>query len=125
MNHVILSGNVTADPVQKTIPGGKSLAEFTLAVDRGYGDKKQTDFFRCTVWESRAEPILKFVHKGDKLLIVGEVTAHAYIANGEPRASLDVRVDSYEFQGTRKAEPETKEEPSRDFRPVNVESLPF
>ncbi len=45
MNHVCLMGRLTAEPELRHTQTGKDVLSFTMAVDRGYGDKKATDFF--------------------------------------------------------------------------------
>ncbi len=122
MNKIHIIGNVTADPKDETTSTGKRVARFTVAVNRGWGDSKQTDFFRCTAWEKRAETILKYLHKGNKISVVGAVTARAYTANGEARASLEISsVEDFEFLT---AKQEQTEQVPDGFTPVQ-EDLPW
>lgn len=73
------------------------LADFTVAVNSRKGE---ATFFKCTAWEKRADPILNYLHKGDKVAVIGPVSCRAYTANNEPRASLEVTVDECEFLST-------------------------
>lgn len=123
MNIVHIIGRLTADPKKEATKTGKVIARFTVAVDRGYGENKTTDFFRCTAWERKADPILQYVHKGDRISITGAVTASAYMANNEARASLEIpSVTDFEFLSDRKAQP--AETAPADFTPVQ-EDLPW
>lgn len=123
MNEVHIIGRITADPKKEATKNGKMLARFTVAVDRGRGENKQTDFFRCTAWEKKADPILLYLHKGDRVSVTGAVTASAYISNGEARASLEIpAVVDCEFLETRKQA--AREEPKQEFTPVQ-EDLPW
>ena len=50
INQVILMGRLTRDPEQRTTAGGKTIASFSIAVDRG-GESDAADFFEVTAWE--------------------------------------------------------------------------
>ena len=47
INQVILMGRLTRDPEMRTTTTGKSIASFSIAVDRG-GQDDQADFFDVT-----------------------------------------------------------------------------
>lgn len=122
MNWVHIIGRLTADPKKEATKSGKVIARFSVAVDRGRGDNKTTDFFRCTAWERKADPILQYLHKGDRVSITGSVTASAYMANGEARASLEIpAVDDCEFLESKRDAPQA---PKKEFTPVQ-EDLPW
>lgn len=124
MDITIITGRLTADPVRRTTQGGKDLADFTVATDRGRGDNKKTAFFRCTAWEGRAEPVLAYLHKGDLVCVTGTVNATAYTGkDGKVHSSLEITVQSCEFLQTKRREEPAQEEPE-DFTPVQ-EELPF
>ena len=52
MNKVIFCGRTTKDIEMRYSQGENSMAigRFSIAIDSGYGDKKKTNFFNCTVW---------------------------------------------------------------------------
>ena len=98
MQKLQIIGNLTDNPVRRATQSGKELATFTVAVNEKHGQQDDATFYNCTAWEKRAAPILTYLHRGDKVYIEGKVKARPYKAkDGEPRASLDVTVDSCEF----------------------------
>lgn len=75
-------GNVGRDPEMRYAPSGDAVTSFSLATNKSYtnkaGDKvKTTKWFRVTVWGKRAETVAQWVHKGDTVLVEGELIADA------------------------------------------------
>lgn len=121
MNRLTIIGNLTADPVKRATQTGKVLADFTVAVN----GRNDTTFFRCTAWERKADPILTYLHKGDKVAVVGPVSGRAYTANNEPRASLEVLVDECEFLSTRSDTRSEKTDKQSGMTVSQDEDIPF
>lgn len=104
MNKLIIIGNLTRDPELKTTPNGKSVCEFTVAVNRRRNSNGQqdVDYFRVTAWNQQAENCHKYLAKGRKCSVVGPVSARAYTANdGTARVSLEVTAEDVEFLSSR------------------------
>jgi single-strand DNA-binding protein len=81
MNCVILTGRLTADPDIKVSQDQKTVAHFTLAVDRGYKDQSGgsvADFIRCTCFDKRAQWMQSYTHKGMKLEVRGRWQTGSY-----------------------------------------------
>lgn len=99
MNKLTIIGNLTADPELRTIPSGVSVCTFTVAVNRRSGkEDRQTDFFRVAAWRQLGETCSRYLSKGRKVCVIGEVTARAYEGkDGTLRASLEVTADEVEF----------------------------
>lgn len=102
MNKLYIIGNLTNDPELRTTPNGVSVCTMTVAVNRRFASangERQTDFFRVTAWRQLGENCARFLTKGRKVAVVGEVTARAYESKdgSGPRASLEVTADEIEF----------------------------
>lgn len=101
MNKITLIGNLTKDPQKRATPNGISVCNFTIAVNRrfaGQNGEKQTDFFTIVTWRALADNCARYLSKGKKVAIVGELQARTYEANdGTTRMSLDVSADEVEF----------------------------
>lgn len=125
MNKIVLIGNLTADPVLRATPNGTSVCNFTLAVNRrfpGADGQKVTDFFNIVAWRGLADTCNKYLAKGKKAAIVGELQARTYTAkDGTTRMSLDVGADEVEFLSPKEEE---KPEPKRELPPVDPTTLP-
>lgn len=102
-NLVVLTGRLTAAPEIKTTPSGKSVCSFTIAVDRGYGDNKETDFITCVAWEKTAEFIGKYFNKGSEIGIEGSIQTRKWTdKNGNSRTAFEIRVSNAQFIGGKK-----------------------
>lgn len=101
MNKIVLIGNLTRDPEVRSTPSGVTVCTFTIAVNRRFasqGGEKQTDFFRINVWRQLGETCARYLAKGRKVAVVGELQARTYEGNdGTTRMSLDVSADEVEF----------------------------
>lgn len=72
INQVILMGRLTRDPEVRSTSTGKTIASFTLAVDRG-GQDDQADFFDITAWEKLGELVSQYLTKGRRCLVQGRL----------------------------------------------------
>ena len=78
INHCTLLGHMTSDPRFKTLPSGKSVCEFGLALKRRWldisGDAKQeTTFVDVRAWNQQAEVITHYCQKGRLLVVEGRL----------------------------------------------------
>lgn len=81
MNKVILMGRLTRDPEVRY--GGQSnmaIARFSIAVDRRFKREGQpdTDFFDCTAFGKLGEFVEKYLKKGTKIVLDGEIQNNNY-----------------------------------------------
>ena len=101
MNKIFLIGNLTRNPETRTTPNGVSVCSFGIAVNRRFAGKdgnRETDFFNINVWRQQGESCQRYLEKGRKVAVVGELQARTYQANdGTTRISLDVTADEVEF----------------------------
>jgi single-strand DNA-binding protein len=77
-NSLTIVGNVTRDPEVRTTASGKTVANFSVAVNNKIGGKESTDYFRVTAWERQAEIVEQYVRKGSLVMITGRVTLDEY-----------------------------------------------
>lgn len=106
MQKITFIGRLTDHPVKYETQNGAVCAKFTVAVNEKHSGEETATFFNCTAWDKKANPILQFTKKGNKIYIEGGVKARAYKdkKTGEPRASLDVNVYNYEFLSERRSD---------------------
>jgi len=139
MNRAVIIGNLTRDPELRTTPQGISVCSFTVAVNRGFGDKKDVDFIPIVTWRALAENCAKFLAKGRKVGVSGRIQVRSYDTNnGERRYVTEIVADDVEFLtpkgegGSRTADvpppPDDAglfgDEPD-DFEPLDDEQMPF
>ncbi len=100
MNKVILIGNLTRDPETRTTPQGVSLCSFGLAVNRRRKAEGQqdVDFFNVTAWRQLGDLCARYLSKGRKVCVVGQIQIRTYDAqDGTKRTAVDIVADDVEF----------------------------
>lgn len=106
MNKVILVGRLTRDPDIKNTTSGKSVASFTLAVDRRFKNKdgqKEADFVPIVVWGKQAEFAGQYLSKGSQIGVSGRLQVRSYDAqDGQRRYVTEVVADEITFINTGK-----------------------
>lgn len=100
--NVQIVGNVGRDPEIRYTPAGIAVCDFSVAVSKvwGKGDqrKEKTTWFKVTVWRDYAEVAAKFVKKGMRILVTGEIGATAYIdKHGEAVAKLELTCHEFKM----------------------------
>lgn len=130
MNKVILSGNLTRDPECGTTKSGVAYCRFGIAVQKRFKDangERGVDFFNCVAWRSTAEYCSKYLEKGKKVTVCGELTTNVYEASdGAKRQSVDIVIDEVEIAYTKASESEQREERGKaNMTPVDEDDLPF
>ncbi|WP_052475077.1 single-stranded DNA-binding protein [Bacillus badius] len=101
MNTVSLIGRLTKDPEVKVTQGGKTVANFTLAVTRnfknGNGDY-EADFIQIQIWGKTAENAGNFLKKGSKAGVAGRIQTRNYEGQDGKRVYVtEVVADSIDF----------------------------
>lgn len=91
INQVILMGRLTRDPEVRTTPTGKTIASFSLAIDRG-GQDDATDFFEVTAWEKLGELVSQYLSKGRRCLVQGRLRQDSWDdkETGKKRSKIEV-----------------------------------
>lgn len=91
INQVILMGRLTRDPEMRTTTTGKSIASFSIAVDRG-GQDDQADFFDVTAWEKLGELVNQYLSKGRRCLVQGRLRQDSWDdkETGKKRSRVEV-----------------------------------
>ena len=114
MNKVILIGNLTKDPELTETPSGVAVCKFSIAVSREYANadgNRETDFFNITVWRGRAENCGKYLKKGNKVAIVGNLQNRSYEdKDGIKRNITEVIANEVEFLTPKSSEATDEEE---------------
>lgn len=97
LNRVQLIGNIGNDPEIKATQGGSKVANFSVATseswkDKNTGEKKErTEWHRVVVWnEGLIGVIEKYVKKGSKIFVEGEMQTRKWEKDGIERYSTEV-----------------------------------
>lgn len=129
MNKLYIIGNLTRDPEVRTTQSGVNVCSFSVAVNRK-GKAEGTDYFRVTCWRGLADIAGKYLSKGKKVAVCGQVTLGSYKdRNGEMHHSLELSADDIELISPRDNYEQQEREAIQAERPgmvpVSTEDLPF
>ena len=126
MNALHIMGRLTADPEITSTQSGTTIARYTVAVDRRFAKdgQQKTDFFSCTSFGKQAEFVEKFLKKGVKVVVSGEMRLDTVQKDGKNVTYPKVAVNEIEFAESKKDSGEAKPD---DFLNIadNVDDLPF
>ena len=105
MNKAILIGNLANDPESRTTSSGIAQCTFRLAVQRRFANQqgvREADFINIVTWRQTAELCARYLSKGRKVCVVGQIQSRSYDAqDGTKRYVTEVVVDNIEFAGSR------------------------
>ena len=126
MNRVEFIGNLSKAPDVKQTTSGKAVCSLTIAVNRRYKDadgKTTADFFSVQAWEKLAELCARYLDKGSKVFVSGELRNRSYDAkDGTKRYVTEIIANEIEFLSP-KSEPATP--PVEEWQQVEDSDLPF
>ncbi|MBC7746849.1 single-stranded DNA-binding protein [Pedobacter sp.] len=149
-NKVILMGNLTRDPETRTTPGGQTVTNFSLAVNRTWrgADGQQQEavsYINCVAWGKPGEIITQYLSKGRPVLVSGRLDQRSWEdkESGGKRSTVEVVVEDFNFVdsggnaegGSRPAASQTSDsQPAKtrdtviedvDDKPIDLSDIPF
>ena len=107
LNKVILMGRLTRDPELRHTQADVPVASFSLAVDRGYSrrdDSQQSvDFINIVAWRNTAEFVSKWFTKGQLVAVSGRLQVRSYKdRDGNNRTACEVVADECFFADSKR-----------------------
>jgi single-strand DNA-binding protein len=122
MNSVSIIGRVGQDPTRSTV-SGKTVANFNIAVDEGYGDRKITHWIPIVAWDKTADLVHQYVSKGSQVAVEGRLSYRQWQdRDGNKRSTIEVVANRLDFL-TRS---ETKKQARSQSEPeVLDDDIPF
>ena len=106
LNHVVVAGRLTSDPVVEETENGKKVSSITVAVPRSYKNVDgtyDTDFIRCTVWGGIAENTCEYCKKGDIVGVKGRIQTSSYeTEDGNKKYAMEVVAEKISFLSSKK-----------------------
>ena len=129
LNRIQLLGNVGKDPEVRYLDSGVAVAQFSFATTvKGYTAQSgqqvpdRTEWHNIVAWRGLAQTIEKYVRKGDKLYIEGELRYNKYTGqDGVERRNADIYMEKMEMltpKGEGKPLPPMPEQPAAPQQPA-------
>lgn len=126
LNKVMLIGNVGKDPEIRYIDNGVCTATMSLAtttpgytLQNGTQVPERTEWHRIVLWRKLAEIVERYVHKGEKIYIEGQLRTRSFTdKKGATRYVTEIWADNLELLGGRPAAaPQTAAAPQQAQQP--------
>lgn len=123
MNQICLIGRLARDPELHYTPNAKAVVKVTVAVDRGFGENKQTDWIPVTAWEQTAEFVSNYLEKGSRVAVEGRLQSHTYeTKDGVKRTVYEVVAHRIQSLDSKKKEQPQDERGARSRAAAQVQS---
>lgn len=100
MNQLTIIGNLVKNPEMRSTTAGVSVCGFTVAVNRPKTQNNPNpgaDYFNISAWRGLGDVCGKYLTKGAKVCVVGEVSLRTWEKEDKHGASLEVKAEHVEF----------------------------
>lgn len=119
-------GHLGGDPSMRYTSSGVAVTSFSVATSRKWTDaagaaQERTTWFKVSAWRKLAEVCNQYLHKGQLVMVEGEIDASAYTPKdgGDPRATLELRANTVKFLGGKGGEAQ------QEAAPADETDVPF
>lgn len=98
INHVILAGNLTADPTIRNAPtSGLSVSRMRIAVNRRRKNGNEVAYVTLVALGKTAEFANEHMRKGSATIVHGRLQTRNYTQDGESRTAVEVLVNEVQL----------------------------
>jgi len=132
MNSVNITGRLGRDIDLRYTQDERAIARFTVAVDRVSKGKKDTDWINVTAFGSQAENANKYLRKGSKVGVSGNIKTGSYEKqDGTKVYTFEVWAERIEFLDSKSDRDPAEERPAENYRNESqqgfqpVDDIPF
>lgn len=119
INRVVLVGNLTRDPQYSKTQSGISLARFSVAINRRYGQNEEVDYINCVAWRQSADFLNQYAKKGNTIAVEGRISTRNYDDpnTGKKVYVTEVTADSVQLIGSRQNRDTASTAPTQGSNP--------
>lgn len=98
MNKIFITGRLTRNPELRHTDSGMAICRFTVASNKHIKGEQKTTFINIVTFNKIAENCEKYLFKGNKVAVVGELEIRQYTDNeGNNRTATEVLANEVEF----------------------------
>jgi single-strand DNA-binding protein len=115
LNLVQILGNLGSDVEIKTLPDGRAVGKFSVALGEKWKDKttgevkENTEWVRCVAFGNTAENIGKYFKKGSKIYLSGKLKTRSWDKEGVKQYITEVIVNDFQFCESNKSQAEEQQ----------------
>lgn len=135
LNHVLMAGNLTSDPIVRFLANENAVCNFSIAINRKYKSGKETKedvtFIECECWGRTAELAGQYLTKGRNVFVEGRLKQETWQdKDGHKRSKLKMVIESMQFIGSKKTDDSTSDNvnttaDTQPLPPVKTDEPPF
>jgi single-strand DNA-binding protein len=102
INNLVIIGRLTKPAEIKNV-NGKLIADFSIASNNDYGQKKEVHYFNCVAFGKTVDVIQKYTDKGKQVCINGSLHQDRWQdkTNGQNRSSVKIIVNNIQLLGSK------------------------
>lgn len=120
MNLLCMTGNIGGD-VKVNNVGGTAVANFSVAMTAGFGDKKTTIWLQCSLWGKQAESkLVDYLVKGQQVALSGEFSMREHDSKQYPQ----LRISTIDLVGGKKDGDAPQQQQSRPAPQQSQQAAP-
>lgn len=124
MNKISATGRLAADAEVRYTNAGDPICGFRMASDVGFGDKKTTNWFTCSIFGKRGESLAPHLTKGLPVTVFGTFIMREWEdKDGAKKLSPDIRIDEIELQGGKRESASEKTGSHENAGPRNAAAV--
>lgn len=117
MNNITVAGALGKDAELRSMPDGTQVLTFSVADSQGRD--KPTIWWNCQLFGKRAASLQQYLLKGQSVTVSGNVSEREWkTKEGEPRKSMEIRVNDVALQGGQRQQSEAAPTPRAAPRPA-------
>tara|TARA_Y100000588_G_C13523982_1_gene614826 strand:- start:48 stop:488 length:441 start_codon:yes stop_codon:yes gene_type:complete len=130
INKVILVGNLGQDPEVKYTAGGAPVANISIATSDSWKDKdtqevqERTEWHRVVLWRNLAENAGKFLKKGSKVYIEGQLQTRKWEQEGQTRYTTEIIARDMQFLDSRGSSNNSSTQKSPEMNDQSAADVP-
>ena len=107
MNLLALTGNLGGDCKTNSV-SGTAVANFSVAMKSGWGDKEQSIWLDCALWGRQAESgLVDYLVKGQQVALTGELGSREH----DGKTYLTLRVSTIDLVGGKQEGQQPRQSP--------------
>jgi len=129
MNLVIIKWTLGKDPEMKTTPSWVEVTKVSVATNKSWKDKEwnrqeKTTWHNVVAWKGLAKLLGNYFHKGEQILITGEIDNQTYEKDWQTRYTTNIIASNIEFVWNKKDKTETKVAKPKEEE-ISIDEIPF
>ena len=130
LNQVNFIGRLGKAPELRKTQNGTSVCSFSMAVNSGFGDKKETVWANIVAWSKLADNCNQYLKKGSLVFFSGRYTERAYDKSDGSKGyahefiANDIKFLDSKPQGQQQGYPPPASQPVQNNQPPQ-DDLPF